>query len=61
MSAIRHAAGRRRAAGFVLLLTAMFHAGRNPDHLTESVSMPRTLSDKQRQHGLLTDGLPTKR
>lgn len=41
--------------------TAMFHAGRNPDHLTESVSMPRTLSDKQRQHGLLTDGLPTKK
>lgn len=41
--------------------TAMFYAGRNPDRLAERVSMPRTLADKQRQHALLTDGLPPKK
>ena len=33
----------------------------DPDRLTERVSMPRTLAEKQRQHGLLTDGLPPKK
>lgn len=41
--------------------TAMFHAGRNPDRLAERVSTPRTVADKQRQHGLLINGLPPKK
>jgi len=41
--------------------TAMFHAGRNPDRLSERVSTPRTIADKQRQHGLLTEGLPPRK
>jgi len=38
--------------------TAMFHAGVNPDRPEEVVPMPRTLAEKLRQHGLLTQELP---
>jgi len=38
--------------------TAMFYAGRNPDRLSETVTTPRTLTEKLRQHRLLTADLP---
>ncbi len=41
--------------------TAMFHAGRNPDRLSERISTPRTLKEKRRQHDLLIEGLPPKK
>jgi len=41
--------------------TAMFWAGVNPDRPDERVDMPRTLAEKQRQHALLTEGVPDTR